>query len=639
MTRKKTTSKKEEEIQPMMSSFAASPYTTLDNQSTRQRRNVGGQIDRTNRFENIDNGLVPYKYTKGVNNKSSLDVRDVVILCQKAYYNFAVFRNVIDLMTEFSSTNLYFTGGSKKSRDFLDALFKKIDIQSFLDRFFREYYRSGNVFIHRFDTKIQPEDLKRITQTYGGGKLSSLGYGEDSKLPSRYIILNPADIQMGGNISFFSGMYYKTLTDYELERIKNPKTEEDKQVYDALDPETKKALKSRNIGIISLRLDPDKVTPVFYKKQDYEPFSVPLGFPVLEDINWKSEMKKMDMALTRTTNQAILLITMGSELKDGSLNINQRSIETMQKLFENQSVGKVLVSDYTTKAQFVIPDIAGILDPKKYSVVNQDIQMGLNNILVGEDKFANTSIKIQVFIERLKQGRDAFINQFLCHEIKRICKSLGFKNYPKANFQEIELKDKTTWNRVVAQLIQYGILTAEEGLEAISSGRLPEPEESVESQKKFRELKEQGYYSPLLGGGGDNQSEKEGAGRPSGTPSPQTTKKVTPIGEKTSGSQKFSVEKIKENLTLAEKLETEIQEKLKLKYENKRVTNKIRSLSSELSKIVMANESSDKWLEKVSEYINNPTDTNEKAIKEIQSIALEHQVDEYLAGLLYASKV
>ena len=627
-TKRKTTSKKEEDIQPMMTSFAASPYTTLDNQSTRQRRNVGGQIERTNRFENIDNGLVPYKYSKGVNNKSSLDVRDVVILCQKAYYNFAVFRNVIDLMTEFSSTNLYFTGGSQKSRDFLDALFKKIDMQSFLDRFFREYYRSGNVFIHRFDTKIQPDDLRRITQTYGGSKLTS--FAEEGKLPSRYIILNPADIQMGGNISFFSGLYYKILTDYEMERIKNPKTEEDQQVYDSLDPETKKALKGRNLGIISLKLDPDKVTPVFYKKQDYEPFAVPMGYPVLEDINWKQEMKKMDMALTRTTNQAILLITMGSELKDGSLNINQRSIETMQKLFENQSVGKVLVSDYTTKAQFVIPDIAGILDPKKYSVVNQDIQMGLNNILVGEDKFANTSIKIQVFIERLKQGRDAFINQFLNHEIKRICKSLGFKNYPKANFQEIELKDKTTWNRVVAQLIQYGILTAEEGLQAISSGRLPEPDESVESQKKFRELKEQGYYSPLLGGGGGGAPAP--AGRPDGSESPQTTKKVSPIGENTTGSQKFSVEKIKESLALAEKLEAEIQEKLKLKYENKRVTNKIRNLSSELCKIVMANESSDNWLEKVSEYINNPADTNEEAIKEIQSIALEHQVDEYLGS-------
>ena len=134
----KKTNNKKEDIEPMMTSFAASPYTTT-NEYTRTRRNVGGQIERTNRFENIDSGLVPYKYTKGINNKSSLDVRDVVVLCQKAYYNFSVFRNIIDLMTEFSATKIYFTGGSKKSRSFLEALYKKVDLQSFLDRFFREY--------------------------------------------------------------------------------------------------------------------------------------------------------------------------------------------------------------------------------------------------------------------------------------------------------------------------------------------------------------------------------------------------------------------------------------------------------------------------------------------------------------------
>lgn len=613
----------------MMTSFASSPYTTVD-QSTRTRRNVGGQIERTNRFENIDNGLVPFKYTKGVKNKSSLNVRDAVVLCQKAYYNFAVFRNVIDLMTEFSSTNIYFTGGSKKSRDFLQALFKKIDMQSFLDKFFREYYRSGNCFIHRFDTKIQPEDLKKITQTYGTSSLISAAEG--GTLPSRYIILNPADIQMGGNISFFTGQYYKVLSDYELERLKNPRTEEDKEVYDSLDKETKDALKGRNVGILTFKLDPQKVTPVFYKKQDYEPFSVPMGYPVLEDINWKSEMKKMDMAITRTTNQAILLITMGSEMKDGSLNVNQRSIETMQKLFENQSVGKVLVSDYTTEAKFVIPDIAGILDPRKYSVVNQDIQMGLNNILVGEEKFANTSIKVQVFIERLKQGRDAFINQFLVPEIKNICKSVGFKNFPTPHFEEIELKDKTTWNRVVAQLLQYGVLTPEEGMQAMESGRLPEPSDSIDSQRKFRELRDEGLYNPLIGGGNE-------AGRPEGETSPQTTKKVSPIGENTTGSAKFSVEKIKENLANAQKLEAQVQESLKLKYENKRVTNKIRSISDEVCKVIMANEPVDKWIEKVQDYIDNPVDTNHNRVEEVEAIACEHQVDDYLASLLLESKI
>jgi hypothetical protein len=305
----------------------------------------------------------------------------------------------------------------------------------------------------------------------------------------------------------------------------------------------------------------------------------------------------------------------------------------MQKLFENQSVGKVLVSDYTTEAKFVIPDIAGILDPKKYQVVNNDIQMGLNNILVGEDKFANTSIKIQVFIERLKQGREAFLNQFLVPEIKRVCRSLGFKNYPKPHFEEIELKDKTTWNRVVAQLIQYGTLTAEEGLEAIDSGRLPEPTESLESQKKFKELRDEGYYQPLIGGNQEQQ------GRPEGSKSPQTTKKVSPVGENTTGSGKFSVEKIKENLLLAQKLESEIQEQLKLKYDNKRVTNKIRNLSTDICQLVMANEVSEKWLEKVKDYIDNPIDTNHNKVREVQTIGCEHQVDDYLASLLHASKI
>ena len=154
------------------------------------------------------------------------------------------------------------------------------------------------------------------------------------------------------------------------------------------------------MSAVTIPLNTDKLIAVFYKKQDYEPFAVPMGYPVLEDINWKQEMKQMDMAVARTTNQAILLVTMGSKPEDGG--VNQKNLMAMQKLFENESVGRVLISDYTTDAKFVIPDIANILDSKKYEVVNQDIQMGLNNILLSDEKFANTSIKVQVFMERLK---------------------------------------------------------------------------------------------------------------------------------------------------------------------------------------------------------------------------------------------
>ena len=84
--------------------------------ATRTRRNRAADIVRTDRFRNIENGMIPFKYSHGVSNNSNIDVRDTIILCQKAYYNFSVFRNTIDLMTEFSISNLYYTGGSRKSR-------------------------------------------------------------------------------------------------------------------------------------------------------------------------------------------------------------------------------------------------------------------------------------------------------------------------------------------------------------------------------------------------------------------------------------------------------------------------------------------------------------------------------------------
>ena len=56
----------------------------------------------------VDDGLIPFKYSGNYQSKSSIDVRDAVILCQKAYYNFSVFRNTIDIMTEFSVNNILY---------------------------------------------------------------------------------------------------------------------------------------------------------------------------------------------------------------------------------------------------------------------------------------------------------------------------------------------------------------------------------------------------------------------------------------------------------------------------------------------------------------------------------------------------
>lgn len=635
--KKELKNNKNAQIEPLMVSEASqNTYTTInantEASSTRTRRNAASTINRTDRYKNIEDGLIPFRYSTGVKNNSNMNIRDAVILCQKAYYNFAIFRNTIDLMTEFSCSDVYFRNGSQKSRDFFHALFKKINVYDLQDKFFREYYRSGNVFVYRFDTRVSDLDVNKITQTFG---LSTSKAAVN--LPSKYIILNPADIQLGGTINFSSGKYYKILTDYELERLKSPKTDEDLEVLESLPEEVKNQIKQKSIGILNLPLDRERLCAVFYKKQDYEPFAVPMGFPVLDDINWKAEMKKMDMAVTRTMQQAVLLITMGAEPDKGG--VNQKNLESMQKLFENQSVGRVLIADYTTKAQFVIPEIGNLIGPEKYEVVDRDIQIGLNNILIGNEKFANQSIKVQVFIERLKQARQSFINDFLIPEIRRISKDLGFKNYPEPHFEDIDLKDDVQYSRIYNRLVELGVLTPEEGIQAIETGRLPNYEESITSQEKFKSLKDKGFYQPIIGGAKTGEP-----GRPSGTTGiPQSTKNVKPIGEgnqsKASLQEKFSLVKIKENLIAFQKLEEEVAASLRKKHQLKKLSNEQKNIASQISELIASNETPEKWVSEISNYINSPFDKNQEVVKSINDIAFEHQLDHYLASILYHSKV
>ena len=635
MTGKRRTKKAQEETKPLMVSEASESLASASTTTTTPtRRNLAGNITRTDRYKNISDGLIPYKYTPGVGqaNRSNIDVRDAVILCQKAYYNFAAFRNVIDLMTEFSISNLYFKGGTKKSRNFFEAFFKKLNIIGFQDRFFREFFRSGNVFVYRFEGKIKPEDMSKITQMYGTNSLAA-----ENTLPARYMILNPADIQLTGSAAFWNGNYYKVFSDYELARLQNPQTDEDKEILKTLDPDSRKMLQTnKRSKIVLMKLDPDKVKPIFYKKQDYEPFAVPLGFPVLEDINYKAELKKMDMAIARTMQQAILLVTMGSEPEKGG--VNQKNLEAMQTLFQNQSVGRVLIADYTTKAEFVVPNIGSLLDSKKYEVVDRDIQLGLNNILVGESTFANQNAKIDLFIARLEQARNTFMEDFLIPEIKKISKSMGFKSYPTPYFDRITLRDDTNMLRIYNRLIELGILTAEEGLEAIDTGRLPDKEMSLKSQKEFKDLRDEGYYEPLIGGKNQAEMSKDNktAGRPEGEEAPTPEQK--PAGQGEQSKANYSLTKITDNLTKASKLFKTVEASLRKKHKIKRLNKSQKQVAQDIACIIIANENPENWDKKVSQYVKKPVDANHDRIAEVREVACEHQIDEYLASILLASK-
>lgn len=603
------------------------------------RINSSAIKDRHDKYSSIRSGLLPYEYANdGVN------ARDGIELCQKAYANVAIFRNAVDMMSEFANTDIYLEGGTKKSREFFTEYFKKINLTNLKDQYFREYYRSGNVFIYRFDGKFKAEDYLKLMNQVGSINPSS------TKIPVRYAILNPFDMVANGTSSFNSDIYEKVLSKYELKRLKHPQTQEEQDFYNSLDQSVKDAINgdSYTSNGAKIKLDPKRLMFSFYKKQDYEPFAIPFGFPVLADINAKLELKKMDQAITRTVENVILLITMGAEPDKGGINAN--NINAMQHLFKNESVGRVLVSDYTTKADFVIPDLKKVLGPEKYTVLNKDIEQGLQNVVIGEEKFSSTQVKTQIFLDRLKEARNTFLNDFLQKEIKRISNDLGLRSYPTAVMKDVDMRDEVQLMRVATRLMELGIITPQQGMDMFHNGKFPKADDIKPAQKTFIEERKEGLYNPIVGGipmitaeGEDFEDDEDGDNKDKGvennTPKssgrPKDSSEIPLEQVKASYSRKDIQSTVYEIESLVSEAKEMISKKLKLK----KLSDQQLEMTTSLCESIVCSTERKNWSKELEACIYDfdlIQDLN--TLDGILSVSTEHGLDDYPAAILYHSK-
>ena len=592
-----------------------------------------------NRFSSIRMGMLPYEYASdGVN------VREAIELCQKAYANIAIFRNSIDVMAEFANTEVYLEGGNKTSRDFFYKWFNKIRLSDLKDQYFREYYRSGNIFLYRIDGELSLSDFSTLSKIYAAENLNR------SKIPIRYILMNPFDIVAKRSSAFSNGVYEKVLSEYDLERIRNPKDAYDKELFNSFSPEEKDKIKNGQYYTsgVTIKLDPKRLCFSFYKKQDYEPFAIPFGFSCLDDINAKLELKKMDQAITRTVENVILLITMGAEPEKGG--INPQNLQAMQQLFLNESVGRVLVSDYTTKAEFIIPDISKIIGPEKYEVLNEDIRQGLQNIMIGSEKYNTTEVKARIFMDKLNESRRAFLNDFLQREITRVSLDLGFKNIPTARFVDMDSKDQTEILRVTTRLMEIGVITPQQGLDVFNTGRFPKSEDIQSNQEEFTKDRKKGYYNPLVGGvpmiappapkipagmasgivpktQSNTNNTPKSAGRPTGKTTPSKTIK---------GFSRNNIQKVINNF---ENLRSFIEAEIKTKYATEKLNDQQIHIVEKLCESIVSSQEQEQWISKATDCVNDINNIEElNTIHDILEISTEHNLEIYPSSILYHSQ-
>ena len=587
------------------------------------RTNSITQSYTKNRFKNIDDGLLPFDYSR-----DSVNVRDAIQLCQKAYFNVPAFRSTIDMLSDFADSDLFLEGGSAKARNFINAWFKRIKIHDIKSQYFREYYRSGNVFMYRVDGKIKTSDTGKVLETYGATK--------SVPIPIKYLIVNPTDIATKGSISFNDFQYFKVLTPYEISRLKDPKTEHEIEMYNSLPEDVQVRIQNNTATTterLYIKLNSELLHVVFAKKQDYEPLSVPYAFSVLDDINKKLELKKIDQAISRSIENVVLLVTMGAEPDKGG--VNHKALAAMQNIFKNQSVGRVLVSDYTTKADFIIPDLRKVIGPEKYEILNRDIQEGLQNVLLGDNKYADGQLKMKIFIQRLEESRSQFVKDFLQPEIRRICKAAGMRSWPEVKFVKTDTLDNSDMTRLATRMMELGVLTPEQGMSVVHNGIFPKAEELVPAQDKFKEQREDGYYMPLVNSINLYQNEEDSVPEAKPEAAPIAPSGGRPVGVSNSN---FSKKHIVEATQIVSEFELRAYRDFALKFGLEELDEERRDLVSRACESIIVSKPLVEWDETLSSIVDNLDNLSKLDVApEVLDMGSKHQLDDMSAAILYHS--
>ncbi len=585
-------------------------------------------------FQNIDALPSFYGGFNGTRDAGYIGAGNAIGLCVKAYGGVPVVRNAIEVAVEFSAQKLIFKSDNATVQEFFDEWPKIAQLSKLTEQFFRGYYREGAAYVIPFYGMFGPSYYRNFQKSFGA---------KQNRIPIRYEMLNPATIGASNSLAF-PYTYVRLLSTFECERLRNPLTPQDRQVYNDLPDEAKLQINSGGsspMGIY-IPLDPKRLRFAFYKKQDYEPFAIPFVWPILPSIEWKLTLTKMDKALARTIEHAILLMTVGepgSQFNGGN-GVNQNNIARLQNIMGNPALGRVLVTDYTVKANWLIPDLKEILGPEKYQVVNEDIKEGLQSILTGDDKFANAQIKAKIFIQRLEGGQNCFLQDFLMPEIISICKAMGFRTVPSVKFAPIDLQDEAIMSRLYTQLAQIGVLTAEQAVKAIETQMLPDADEMKIGQEQYKKDRKAGLYEPLIGGQKDDAAGPNGRPGGSGGGKQAGTRKSSPIGT-SRGHEAFSLKTYRDCIIEAQNAEASVvaalRKRFKVKGEFSEAQNRV---AHSAVKAIVSTQPRGRWVASVASTLDNPPAISTAIAADMDQILEtynamgDNQIDDFDAAIL-----
>ena len=404
----------------------------------------------------------------------------------------------ISLVAQLSNDTFTISCEDKKVEDLLRKWWRDIKGDDFLNYFFLEYFRSGNVPILRTNIKYVPRN----------------GYNTNKTIPGGYTVLNPLNISIKDSpIPGIKQAYLSVSQDF-LSIIKNSGMMD--TVRNLFPEEISSQIKP---GAGEILLPKEIFSMVTKDKQPYESWAIPLVSRAFDALDQKRNLMEMDRTTTSGVRNRILKVTIGNDKYPVT---DTKELSVLASKFRNPSKNLTIFWNHTLNMEYIEPKLDS-LNSEKYEPVLDDIRsvFGISKVLLGieGDSDGNNTLCLKGMIEILEQARNSFITWFIreVNDVARIFANVK-NDIVSVSFGTLNLKDENDFFRVIMQMVDRQIISYETAMETLGY-YFPKEINRLEKEKKIRE--EKGVLvaqkAPTQGGGGvTGVDTQDTGGRPNG---------------------------------------------------------------------------------------------------------------------------
>jgi hypothetical protein len=442
------------------------------------------------------NGINDGEYTLAYKNVDSY--HESMIQSSSEYYaKVSLLKNIVDMLGDFASEEIVITHKNKTVDDFYKQWAKKVRLQSRINTFMTEFYKSGNVFVWRVNGKLS--------------RVANRG-NSDIEIPVAYRAINPRAIKIEGDEFLGTRRFFLTNTTSAA-----PST-----INDVSDNEFGKDRGVNNKSSNGIELDADRIFSMQYKKSDWNKWAQPLIYATLADIDFKLKLREMDKAAMDSIINVITLFKIGSDEYPPT----RALFEKLASIVESSNPSMNLLWDNNLTVEQKHLPVDEILGKEKYDQIDNDILAGIGvpKILINGDgaNFANSFLQVKTTAEKIKLGQE-FSIEFVERETAYLADMLGFRTYPEVSIESSSLRDEIQEKKTIISAVDRRLISRETGVRKL--GENPNIEfEKIKNEAKLEESGElPAYMSPFTG-----KDMSGGEGKPQNPTGPNEKDRIVP---------------------------------------------------------------------------------------------------------------